>query len=67
MGIFNEINIVAHFLIFFIPGFVSLKMYDLLIPNVPRDFTKSLAEIVTYSALNFAAFLLLVIPLLLFG
>ncbi len=26
------------FLIFFIPGFVSIKVYDLLIPGEQRDF-----------------------------
>jgi hypothetical protein len=43
------------FLIFFLPGFVTLKVYDLLIPSARRDFSKSLFEVVGYSALNLGA------------
>jgi len=43
------------FLIFFLPGFVSLRIYDLLIPSPRRDFSKSVFEVVGYSALNFGA------------
>ena len=45
----------ALFLIFFLPGFISMKIYDLLVPGEPRDFTKSLLEAISYSTLNFAA------------
>jgi hypothetical protein len=44
------------FLSFFIPGFVSLKIYDLIIPGARRDFSKSIFEIIGYSALNYAFF-----------
>ncbi len=43
------------FLIFFIPGFISLKIYDLIVPTEQRYFSKSLYEIFAYSSLNFAA------------
>jgi hypothetical protein len=43
------------FLIFFLPGFVSMKMYDLMVPGVPREASKSLLEAVSYSTLNFGA------------
>jgi hypothetical protein len=43
------------FLIFFMPGFISITIYDLLIAGERRDFTKSLFEVMGYSALNFAA------------
>ncbi len=49
-----QINRLALFLIVFVPGFVSLKVYDLLIPGERRDFSKSLFEVIGYSALNFA-------------
>jgi len=49
------------FLVFFIPGFISLKVYDLLIAGERRDFTKSLFEVIGYSALNFAALSWLII------
>jgi len=40
--------------IFFVPGFVSMKVYDLLIPSERRDFSKSLMEAISFSCLNFA-------------
>jgi hypothetical protein len=43
------------FIVFFLPGFISMKVYDLLVPGEPRDFTKSMFEAISYSALNFAA------------
>jgi hypothetical protein len=49
------------FLIFFIPGFVSLKVYDLIVPGERRDFSKSAFDAIAYSALNFAVLLPLVL------
>jgi Family of unknown function (DUF6338) len=43
------------FLIFFIPGFVSIKVYDLIVPGESRDVSKSVFEAITFSTLNFAA------------
>ncbi|MBF0132716.1 MAG: hypothetical protein HQL75_09045 [Magnetococcales bacterium] len=37
---------------FFLPGFVSIKVYDLLVPGHVRDFTKTLPEVMGYGALN---------------
>ncbi|MBF0108837.1 MAG: hypothetical protein HQL76_06665 [Magnetococcales bacterium] len=42
------------FLLLFVPGFISIKVYDLLIPGEARDFMKAIPEAVSYSALNFA-------------
>jgi len=42
------------FLIFFVPGFVALKVYDLLVASERRDFSKSAFDAVAFSALNFA-------------
>ena len=53
--LFKNQETLALFLIFFIPGFISLKVYDLLIPGERRDFSKSLFDAVAYSSLNFAA------------
>lgn len=44
------------FLLFFIPGFISLKIYDSLVPSERRDFSKSSFEVIAYSAINFAFF-----------
>jgi len=54
MDIWN-VDKLTLFLIFFLPGFVSLKIYDLMIPSARRDFSKSVFEVVGYSALNFGA------------
>jgi hypothetical protein len=45
----------ALFLIFFVPGFISLKVYDLLIPSEARDFTKSVFDAIAYSTLSFSS------------
>lgn len=58
--LFETQSTLALFLVFFVPGFVTLKVYDLLIPSEPRDFSKSLFDAVAYSSLNFAALLWLI-------
>ncbi|MBI3195332.1 MAG: hypothetical protein HYZ34_12835 [Ignavibacteriae bacterium] len=40
--------------IFFVPGFISMKIYDLLVPSERRDFSKDLLEALSYSCVNFA-------------
>lgn len=49
-----QIDKLALFLIFFIPGFVSISIYDLVIASGTRDFSKSIFEAVGYSCINFA-------------
>ena len=49
------------FIIFFLPGFISMKVYDLLVPGETRDVSKSVFEAIAYSTLNFAALLWLII------
>ena len=48
------------FLIFFVPGFISLKVYDLLVPGERRDFSRSFLDAVAYSSLNFGVLLPLI-------
>ena len=55
--LFENQGTLGLFLIFFIPGFITLKVYDLLIPGEPRDFSKSLFDAIAYSSLNFRIFL----------
>jgi hypothetical protein len=50
--LFEHQETFALFLLFFVPGFISLKMYDLLVPGERRDFSKSLYDAIAYSALN---------------
>lgn len=52
------------FLVFVVPGFVSLKVWELLVPGERRGIDNSLMEIVAYSALNFAVLSWLILPLL---
>ncbi len=50
------------FLGFFVPGFISMKVYDLLVPGERRDFSKSLFDAIGYSTLNLAVFSWVIIP-----
>jgi hypothetical protein len=52
------------FLFFFIPGFVSLKVYDWLVPGQPRKFGDALLEIVGLGFLNYAILFLWWLPLI---
>ena len=51
MTIFNN-NDLTYIIIFFIPGFISIKVYDLLIAGEPRDFSKSMLDAIAFSAVN---------------
>ncbi|MGZ4864979.1 MAG: DUF6338 family protein [Halobacteriota archaeon] len=53
-GIFNPENL-ALFLVFFIPGFISVAVYSGIVPNPQRDISKDIYKLVTYSTLNFIA------------
>jgi len=49
-----EIDKLQLFLMFVVPGFISIKIYDLIIPGERRDFSKAIVEAIAYSSLNFA-------------
>ena len=51
---FFNIEVLYLIILFFIPGFISIKIYDLLIPTEKRDFSKSVLEVISYSCINFA-------------
>ncbi|MGN7613872.1 DUF6338 family protein [Magnetococcales bacterium HHB-1] len=52
---FFDSQTIQLFLLLFIPGFISLKFYDLFVPQEePRDFTKSIPTIIVYSVFNFS-------------
>ena len=42
------------FIMFVIPGFVSIKTYELLYPSQLRDSSKQIVDAVTYSCVNYA-------------
>lgn len=50
-----QVDKLVLFLMFFVPGFISIKVYDLLVPGERRDFSKAIFDAIGYSALNFAA------------
>lgn len=43
------------FIIFIIPGFISIKIYEMITPVDKRDFSKSIIEVIVYSCFNYAA------------
>lgn len=49
-----EIDKALLFLVLVLPGFISLKVYSLLVAGQSRDFSKSIVEAVCYSVLNFS-------------
>ncbi|MCO5384185.1 MAG: DUF6338 family protein [Methanosarcina barkeri] len=51
------------FIVFFIPGFIALKIYDLKVPSERRDFSKSFIDAIVYSGINY---LILYYPLMSF-
>lgn len=56
-----EIDKAFLFIVLVLPGFISIKVYDLIIAGDKRDFSKSIIESVAYSTLNFAALSWLII------
>lgn len=50
-----EIEKLILFLAFFMPGFISIKVYRLIIATERHDFKNSFLEAIGYSVLNFAA------------
>lgn len=53
MNIF-EPNTLLLFILFFVPGFVSIKIYDLFVQNESRKPSAYLYDAIAYSAINFA-------------
>jgi len=56
-----QIDKVVLFLVLLIPGFISIKVYNLLVPSARKNFSESLFEVIGYSCLNFAALSWLII------
>ncbi|EGJ5966305.1 DUF6338 family protein [Escherichia coli] len=42
------------FVLFIMPGFISLKIYSLFHPSVDRDTSKVLIDVISYSCINYA-------------
>jgi Family of unknown function (DUF6338) len=62
VDLFSDEKLLRFFL-FFMPGFVSLKFYDWLVPNNPRKFSDAILEVVGYSFFNYAVLCFWWLPL----
>lgn len=49
-----EIDKLFLFIAFIIPGFISIKSYELIHPSDEKDSSKRIIEAITYSCLNYA-------------
>lgn len=58
-----DIDKAALFIVLVLPGFISLKVYDLIVAGENRDFSKSIVESIAYSVLNFAVLSWLIIKI----
>lgn len=54
MAIF-EFDKIILFILFFVPGFISMKVYHLIIASDKIKFSESLSEAIAYSSINYAA------------
>lgn len=51
---FFQMNYISLFIIFFIPGFVSVKVWGFIVPTKTRNMNEDLFEVISYSCINFA-------------
>lgn len=56
-----ELNKMLLFIIFFIPGFISMKVFHLMIASEKINFSESLGEAIAFSSINYAALSWLII------
>lgn len=63
MDNFLNIDSVRLFIVLIFPGLISMKIYRLLMPARPVDWSNALVEGLFYSIINFTLFLPLIIPI----
>ncbi len=51
---FWELDKLFLFFIFVIPGFISLKVYELIFPTEKKDSSQQLVDAIAYSCINYA-------------
>jgi len=59
-----DINTLYLFIVFVVPGFISMRTWSLLVPSESRRLSEYLLEAVSYSCINFALLFLLIIRVL---
>lgn len=52
MNIWEE-NKIAIFIAFVVPGFIALKLYEVLSPSPQNDSSKKIVDAITYSCINY--------------
>lgn len=52
-----EVDKLFLFIAFVIPGFISIKVYELLFPTQQKDSSKQLIDAITYSCINYSLLL----------
>ena len=52
-----DANKLVLFIAFVVPGFISLKTYELLTPRIPKETSQQLIDAVAYSSINYAIWL----------
>ncbi|RRR67419.1 MAG: hypothetical protein EI684_18995 [Candidatus Viridilinea halotolerans] len=57
MNIWDE-NKVLFFIAFVVPGFIAIKVYELLVPSRYTDSSRQIVDAVSYSCINYAILLL---------
>jgi hypothetical protein len=53
IGLF-DIDKLFLFVAFVIPGFISIKVYEILVPSEPKDSSKQVIDAIAYSCFNYA-------------
>ncbi len=61
MGDIFTFDKIIYFTVLFVPGFITLKVHDLIISGPRRDFSKGMFDAVSYGILNFSVFSWLII------
>jgi hypothetical protein len=49
-------SVIPWFVLLFVPGFISIKVYGLLVPTAERNWGSSAVEAVSYGCINLAVF-----------
>jgi hypothetical protein len=63
MDFFRDQKSILIFILLFMPGFVSTKVFDLMVPGQRRDYAKTIYEIVGYSFLTYALWSAALVPI----
>ena len=63
MEFFKDQKSILIFILLFMPGFVSTKVFDLIVPGLRRDYGKAIYEVIGYSFLTYALWAGALVPI----